>query len=94
VPLALRLLSISVKVMDHPLVVVQCDVEVVAEAVAAVHLMDVAVAAEVVVVAVIVVAIKTIQRTRNICYFCPHLFLFVFYVCVYISVAKNNNNNK
>jgi hypothetical protein len=57
VHLAHPLLSTSVKVMDPHLVVVQCDAEVVGEAV--VHLMPVEVAAEVVVV-VIVVAIKTI----------------------------------
>jgi hypothetical protein len=45
--------------MDHHLVVVPCDVGVVAE-VAVVHLMVVAVAVEVVVVVVIVVAIKRI----------------------------------
>jgi hypothetical protein len=77
--------------MDHHLVVVQCDVEVVAEVV--VHLMVVAVVAEVVAVVVIVVAIKTIQAKTNICYFCSHLFLFVFYVCVYIPIAKNNSKN-
>lgn len=33
-------------------------------------------------------------KDRNICYFCPHLFLFLFYVCIYINSEEQQQQTE
>jgi hypothetical protein len=82
--LVLRQVSVLVKIMDHHLVVVQCDVEVVAEAVV-VRRIVVAVAAEVVVVVVIVVVIKkNLKKEKHLLFLATSFSFFVLSLCIYI----------
>jgi hypothetical protein len=80
--LVLRQVSVLVKIMDHHLVVVQCDVEVVAEAVV-VRRIVVAVAAEVVVVIVVVIK-KNLKKEKHLLFLATSFSFFVLSLCIYI----------